>query len=547
MRTPRPIGGSRKLGGVRRTLILCVVGVIAGLGLVVTLVLSLSEADRVAVELATRVVPAKISLSKAASAATAGQAQFVSVVESQDPVARATSLSVAQEVGRAKDAAFSTYKQHTLNLPGERALQQTFEEQSARSVTAAATLIGMSPTDPTFATTFAEQRDAAEQASGTIALIQSKFYDPAVRDDADEIVAGIAGTRTTEYVMYGALAMMFGGLGLWLTRSANRDEKLLESEAVRMRATARRADLETSLQRALEMVPTEESSFDVIGQALTQVNPDTSAEMLLADSSQAHFRQVLSVAPGKDTECRVGSPGECPATLSGQTSVFEDSSQLDACPFLRGRDDAVWAVCVPVSIAGRTTGVIHTQGPVALPRPDTIREVELVGRKVGERLGMLRAFARSETQAGTDPLTGLLNRRSLEARTHDLGATGIPFVVAYGDLDHFKLLNDVHGHDAGDRALRLFARVLRDSVRPNDIPARYGGEEFVAVLPDCTLDNAIVVLDRIQANLRAAVVNGTVPPFTASFGLASSEPGLAFGEIVESADQALLQRKAHGA
>ncbi len=91
-------------------------------------------------------------------------------------------------------------------------------------------------------------------------------------------------------------------------------------------------------------------------------------------------------------------------------------------------------------------------------------------------------------------------------------------MVAYGDLDHFKLLNDVHGHDAGDRALRFFARVLRDSVRTNDIPARYGGEEFIAVLPDCSLDNAAVVIERIRTRLRTTLADGTVPPFTVSFG-----------------------------
>ena len=67
-----------------------------------------------------------------------------------------------------------------------------------------------------------------------------------------------------------------------------------------------------------------------------------------------------------------------------------------------------------------------------------------------------------------------------------------PYIVAYGDLDHFKQLNDVYGHDAGDRALRLFARVVRDSLRPNDIPARYGGEEFVLVIPECTVADAVI-------------------------------------------------------
>ena len=90
---------------------------------------------------------------------------------------------------------------------------------------------------------------------------------------------------------------------------------------------------------------------------------------------------------------------------------------------------------------------------------------------------MLRAFSKSEVQAHTDPLTGLMNRRSLEVQVRALTEEDRPYIVAYGDLDHFKQLNDVYGHDAGDRALRLFARVAH-SLRPNT-SARYGGEEFV--------------------------------------------------------------------
>jgi diguanylate cyclase (GGDEF)-like protein len=200
-----------------------------------------------------------------------------------------------------------------------------------------------------------------------------------------------------------------------------------------------------------------------------------------------------------------------------------------------------------VSIAGKTIGVLHATAPDREPPDrDTAADIELIARKVGERLGLLRAFSRSESQAHTDPLTGLCNRRSLETQVRDVVHEELPYVVAYGDLDHFKDLNDVYGHDAGDRALRLFARVLRDNLRPNDIPARYGGEEFVVVFPNCPVGEAEKVVERIRERLGAALYGGTVPPFTASFGLAASDPVLTFGETLEAADASLLQAKIRG-
>lgn len=119
-------------------------------------------------------------------------------------------------------------------------------------------------------------------------------------------------------------------------------------------------------------------------------------------------------------------------------------------------------------------------------------------------------------------------------------------VVAFTDLDHFKAINDAHGHDTGDRALRLFARVLRDSIRPRDLLARYGGEEFVAVLPDCSLADARIVAERIRSELARALGHATVPPFTVTIGLATAEPGDGLSDVISNADSAMLCAKSLG-
>jgi diguanylate cyclase (GGDEF)-like protein len=297
------------------------------------------------------------------------------------------------------------------------------------------------------------------------------------------------------------------------------------------------------------MVDTERDAYTVMSKALRQSVPHLQVEMLVADSSGAHFHQTLDTADvPQHGGCDVVSPGGCPATRRGHTLVFPSSTALNACPHLAGREGGqLSAACVAISITGRSSGVVHAMGPDGTPPDeDDVQYLEITSRRASERIAMLRAFQKSETQARTDPLTGLWNRRSLENRVRELGRDGTPYSLAYGDLDHFKLLNDTHGHEAGDQALRLFARVLRDCVRPDDLTARYGGEEFVIVLPDSPVETAAKVLERLRERLALTLTNGRVPPFTVSFGLACSADADAFDEVVAIADRALLTAKSDG-
>ena len=331
--------------------------------------------------------------------------------------------------------------------------------------------------------------------------------------------------------------------GLDIALEGVRQNRIMEGEA-------NRRQFETQLARALEMVDDEDSAFDVIGRAMTNVVPDAPIEMLLADNSHAHLARVVSVsAEGHaGSGCPVDSPSHCAAARRAQTQVFADSEDLDTCPMLRGRERGRCSgVCVPVSIMGNTVGVVHATGPVGEPLDDNaIRSLHALANQAGNRLGMLRIMTETQLQASTDGLTGLINRRSLENRARMLRNDGTEFALVMSDLDHFKLLNDTHGHDTGDRALRVFSETLRHALRTEDVACRYGGEEFVILLPGADVAQTIEAMDRIRDALAHTTGRGDVPSFTASFGIAHSSEAADFEELMHRADQALFAAKDAG-
>ncbi|HEU5083086.1 MAG TPA: sensor domain-containing diguanylate cyclase [Acidimicrobiales bacterium] len=151
-------------------------------------------------------------------------------------------------------------------------------------------------------------------------------------------------------------------------------------------------------------------------------------------------------------------------------------------------------------------------------------------------------LAQVEALARTDALTGLPNRRAwdehVEAELERARRHGDPLTLAMVDLDHFKRFNDAHGHVAGDELLAEVADVWRGALRAGDVLARYGGEEFAVLLPGCTTDEAVVLLER----LRAATPRGE----TCSVGMATCEPGDSAATLGARADAALYEAKRAG-
>jgi len=323
----------------------------------------------------------------------------------------------------------------------------------------------------------------------------------------------------------------------------------VESESGRRQAQVRRQDFDRSVHSALEMAENEPEVLEVVQRALGQVLPRSSAELLLADNSHAHLLRVVTSAPTGDVPgCSVDSPDHCPAARRSQIQRFIDSEALDACPKLRRRDSGrCSAICVPVSIMGRTVGVLHAvDEPGELPSAEQTEDLGALADKFGSRIGLLRVIEESQLQAATDSLTGLLNRRSMQNRVRELRQTDGAVAVIVADLDNFKQLNDTYGHETGDRALRLFAGTFTGALRKQDLLSRHGGEEFVAVLPGCSGPDARTVADNVRTRLAIAVGEHGLPAFTCSFGVTEAAAGEALAEAIARADQALFEAKRAG-
>jgi len=310
-----------------------------------------------------------------------------------------------------------------------------------------------------------------------------------------------------------------------------------------------RQEFESRLANALDMAEGEPEVIDAIERSFGSILPESPVELLLADNSHAHMLRMAATAPtGAPPGCGVDSPHQCPAARRAQVQRYSHSEDLDACPKLRGRANGpVSASCVPVSIMGRTVGVIHATGAPDAPIPEAkVHDLAMLSKLAGARIGLLRVIAETELQAATDGLTGLLNRRSFERKVSLLRRDGKVLSLGMSDLDHFKTLNDTYGHETGDRALRLYAQVLAESVRGQDLVCRHGGEEFAIALPGCPLDKARLVLDAVRNRLDTAITVAGLPKFTVSFGVVAAEERESLSALISRADAALFEAKSDG-
>lgn len=302
------------------------------------------------------------------------------------------------------------------------------------------------------------------------------------------------------------------------------DATAADDERQREVATLRRrVELVDRARRALDMVSSEDEAIATASAAVAQIVPG---------------RAVRVVLDGED----------CTALRRPGVVATESSREFDACAHLRSSgDDPISGVCVPLQMGEDVLGALQWEGDEgALPDRTTRGALDVVAHLLALRLALLRADPGAEAPR-TDPLTGTLNRRSTQRAVRELVKDLVPFSLAVCDLDGFAAYNDEHGHDAGDRALRLFAETLRSMVRPGDVVGRTGGDVLTVAFPGTSSLDAAQALERVREVLVLSLAVGDLPAFTASYGVADSNQGSSIEEIVETAELATALAKRSGA
>lgn len=245
----------------------------------------------------------------------------------------------------------------------------------------------------------------------------------------------------------------------------------------------------------------------------------------------------------------------CKAVRMGRAFRVNDVTVEPLCPGKFALPSVGSYYCGPLIAGGIIIGAVRVEGAPGLWTPERESLLESYLSTSASVLSNLQLLQTMREQANMDPLTSLYNRRFCKDYARKLMAmarrkdTPLGFIMM--DLDHFKKINDVFGHEVGDRILKQFARTVTQSMRETNLTARLGGEEFVILLPDTGSKACQVVAERIRkavAHMSMPPVKGTqVPPVTVSLGIAVyPEHGATLEEMLHASDRALYESKRAG-
>lgn len=359
---------------------------------------------------------------------------------------------------------------------------------------------------------------------------------------------------------WAALGMAVGALALLVLAGlsfSSARRRLVEEERARgaeeRRTVAERLHYETQREftEIMQVTRDETEAYFLLKRHLERSLDGSDVLVLNRNNSHDRLEPMTGLPEGSELGASLTSaePESCLAVRLGKTHArVPDHEPLLTCELCGGLDKS--STCVPSLVGGEVIGSVLVRHDEELATGSR-RTIEESITQAAPVLANLRNLALSETRALTDALTGLPNRRAIEDTLRRMAAyadrAASPLAVVLLDLDHFKQVNDIYGHEKGDEVLAAVGVVLAAHARASDFGGRFGGEEFIVLLPDTDRDGAAEIAERIRDAVSELDVAGVSRPITASFGVASTpedaaEPTL----LLRGADRALYLAKSRG-
>jgi diguanylate cyclase (GGDEF)-like protein len=273
----------------------------------------------------------------------------------------------------------------------------------------------------------------------------------------------------------------------------------------------------------------------------------------LAESGAAEELVAVYMFEGNGRLSYLLPRGERPPGVSWVAStarsflVADDRELAASLPRLAATGATNCALLLPLAERGEVEAVVMLVRRLSDAFDE--RSVELA-RTLVDQAATALALVRARVEAGTDPVAGCMNHRAMRRRLdEEIGRAtraGTPLSCLLIDLDNFKLVNDRHGHQAGDAMLRGVVQALVGEFREFDRVARYGGDEFVVILPNADLRSAAAAATRALERLMAVPSFEADPGISASIGVAQWHAPMTTDELLEACDVALLRSKRQG-
>ncbi len=310
----------------------------------------------------------------------------------------------------------------------------------------------------------------------------------------------------------------------------------------------------------MQMCRSADESRGVVAQFADELFAGTSGNLYLRNFGTDLLEAVASWGDARLAGDPVIGKEDCWALRRGQLHVVEDAGSKLVCQHLIVPPLGP-CLCAPILGNGEVLGMLHIQlGPEEAFLPRLVRQQRLESQRawaitVTEQISLalvnLRLREALSAQAVRDSLTGLYNRRyleqALEREVLRAARNGRSVGVLMLDLDHFKIFNDSHGHEAGDMLLRVLGDYLVTHVRAEDIACRYGGEEFVVILPEASLAMSQSRAEQLWKGVQALHVNyhgELLRGVTASIGVAAFPAhGKTTAELLRASDAAMYAAK----